>query len=52
MPAIVRKKILVKGVVQGVGFRPHIYKLAAEHRLAGWVKNDASGVTIEAEGPA
>jgi hydrogenase maturation protein HypF len=49
---IVRKKILVKGVVQGVGFRPHIYKLAAERALSGWVKNDASGVTIEAEGPA
>ncbi len=51
MPSIVRKKILVKGVVQGVGFRPHVYKLAAEYALAGWVKNDASGVTIEAEGP-
>jgi hydrogenase maturation protein HypF len=37
--------------VQGVGFRPHIYKLAARRRLAGWVRNDASGVTIEAEGP-
>jgi hydrogenase maturation protein HypF len=49
---IVRKRILVKGVVQGVGFRPHIYKLAAEYSLGGWVKNDASGVTIEAEGPA
>ncbi|MDO8806370.1 MAG: carbamoyltransferase HypF [Elusimicrobiota bacterium] len=50
MSPIVRKKILVKGVVQGVGFRPHIYKLAAAHALAGWVKNDAAGVTIEAEG--
>jgi hydrogenase maturation protein HypF len=48
----VRKQILVKGVVQGVGFRPHIYKLAAAHSLAGWVKNDAAGVTIEAEGGA
>jgi len=37
-------------VVQGVGFRPHIYKLAAAHALGGWVKNDAAGVTIEAEG--
>lgn len=51
MATIVRKKILVKGVVQGVGFRPHVYKLAAEYRLGGWVRNDASGVTIEAEGP-
>jgi len=49
--SIVRKKILVKGVVQGVGFRPHVYKLAAEYALGGWVRNDASGVTIEAEGP-
>jgi len=51
MSPIVRKKILVKGVVQGVGFRPHVYKLALERGLGGWVKNDASGVTIEAEGP-
>ncbi len=42
---------MVKGVVQGVGFRPHVYKLALERALGGWVKNDASGVTIEAEGP-
>ncbi len=48
---MVRKRILVKGVVQGVGFRPHVYKLAAEHKVGGWVKNDAAGVTIEAEGP-
>ncbi len=46
----VRKRILVKGVVQGVGFRPHVYKLAARHALGGWVRNDAAGVTIEAEG--
>ena len=52
MPAAVRKRILVKGVVQGVGFRPHVYKLALERSLTGWVRNDASGVTIEAEGPA
>ncbi len=52
MARIIRKKILITGVVQGVGFRPHIYKLALEGALGGWVKNDASGVTIEAEGPA
>ena len=51
MPRIIRKKILVTGVVQGVGFRPHVYKLALERALRGWVRNDASGVTIEAEGP-
>jgi len=42
---------LIRGVVQGVGFRPHVYKLALERRLSGWVRNDASGVTIEAQGP-
>lgn len=52
MAPIVRKKILIKGVVQGVGFRPHVYKLALERRLSGWVRNDASGVTIEAQGRA
>ena len=51
MSHVIRKRILVKGVVQGVGFRPHIYKLALERALGGWVKNDAAGVTIEAEGP-
>ena len=51
MSPIVRKKILIKGVVQGVGFRPHVYKLALESRLCGWVKNDAAGVTVEAQGP-
>ena len=48
----IRKRILIKGVVQGVGFRPHVYKLASAHSISGWVKNDASGVTVEAEGPA
>ena len=38
--------------MQGVGFRPHVYRLALARSLAGWVKNDASGVTVEAEGPA
>ncbi len=50
MARIIRKKILIKGVVQGVGFRPHVYKLALENQLSGWVRNDASGVTIEAQG--
>ncbi|HNW45248.1 MAG TPA: carbamoyltransferase HypF [Elusimicrobiales bacterium] len=50
MPVILRKRITVKGVVQGVGFRPHVFKLAAAYALSGWVKNDAAGVTIEAEG--
>ncbi len=52
MSLIIRKRILIKGVVQGVGFRPHVYRLAVVRRLSGWVKNDASGVTIEAQGAA
>ena len=52
MPKDIRKRIIIKGVVQGVGFRPHVYKLALERRLSGWVRNDASGVTMEVQGPA
>ncbi len=38
--------------MQGVGFRPFVARLAAAHRLAGWVRNDASGVSIHIEGPS
>jgi hydrogenase maturation protein HypF len=44
--------IQVKGVVQGVGFRPFVYGLAARLHLNGWVLNTSSGVVIEVEGPA
>ena len=47
----VRKHLAVAGVVQGVGFRPFVYQLAARHGLGGWVLNDAEGVKIEVEGP-
>lgn len=40
-------KIKVKGIVQGVGFRPFVYKLALKYKLKGYVNNDASGVNIE-----
>ncbi|AGG06889.1 MULTISPECIES: carbamoyltransferase HypF [Dehalococcoides] len=40
----------LSGVVQGVGFRPFVYQLAAKHRLNGWVRNTSAGVEIEAEG--
>ncbi len=41
---------MVRGVVQGVGFRPFVYRLALEEGLAGFVGNDTGGVTIEIEG--
>jgi hydrogenase maturation protein HypF len=40
----------VQGVVQGVGFRPFVYRLAMEERLAGFIGNDTDGVIIELEG--
>jgi hydrogenase maturation protein HypF len=50
-PTQERREISVRGIVQGVGFRPFIYALAQRHALAGLVRNDAEGVHIEAEGP-
>ncbi|WP_421143277.1 carbamoyltransferase HypF [Aeromonas dhakensis] len=45
-----RREFHIDGIVQGVGFRPFVYGLALRHGLAGYVLNDASGVTIGAEG--
>ncbi len=50
-PPLRRRGVLVCGVVQGVGFRPFVYRLAMEERLAGFIGNDTDGVTIEVEGP-
>ncbi|MCL0104684.1 carbamoyltransferase HypF [Dehalococcoidia bacterium] len=43
-------RIRVRGVVQGGGFRPFIFRLAHEHGLAGWVRNTSGEVNIEVEG--
>ncbi|MCY2927837.1 MAG: acylphosphatase, partial [Planctomycetota bacterium] len=46
-----RRKFHVTGQVQGVGFRPFVFRLACEGGLTGWVANDGRGVQIEAQGP-
>jgi hydrogenase maturation protein HypF len=51
MTVLAARRILVEGVVQGVGFRPFVYGLATRRGLRGWVRNTASGVEIEVEGP-
>jgi len=45
-----RLRLRVRGAVQGVGFRPHVYGLASQLDLSGFVRNDAEGVLIEVEG--
>jgi hydrogenase maturation protein HypF len=51
-PARDARRLRVTGVVQGVGFRPFIYRLAHAHALAGWVLNAQTGVEIHVEGDA
>jgi len=46
----IRKNIIIKGIVQGVGFRPFIHKLVQNYNLSGWVLNSNQGVEIEVEG--
>jgi hydrogenase maturation protein HypF len=45
-----RVRARVQGTVQGVGFRPYVYRLARAERLGGWVRNDERGVVLEVEG--
>jgi hydrogenase maturation protein HypF len=47
---LVARRVRIRGVVQGVGFRPHVFRLAHAHALAGWVSNDSNGVLIHIEG--
>ncbi len=48
--SVARLGIRVRGAVQGVGFRPFVYRLARELELSGWVRNDGAGVVIEVQG--
>jgi hydrogenase maturation protein HypF len=50
MPAVGALDLRIRGVVQGVGFRPFVYRLARRHALAGWVLNGESGVVVHVEG--
>jgi hydrogenase maturation protein HypF len=47
---LVRRCIHVSGIVQGVGFRPYVYRLAVGQHLAGQIANTTAGVVIEVQG--
>lgn len=49
---VIRRRLVIRGVVQGVGFRPHVARLADLLGLAGTCRNDSTSVVIEVEGPA
>ncbi len=48
--SLVRRRLVVRGVVQGVGFRPHVVRVAESLGLSGFCANDATSVVIEVEG--
>ncbi|MGB9668975.1 MAG: carbamoyltransferase HypF [Anaerolineales bacterium] len=50
MSDLVGRYIRISGIVQGVGFRPFIYRLAKQYQLTGWVKNTSAGVEITVNG--
>lgn len=49
---MIRRHFLIEGIVQGVGFRPFVHRLAARLGLNGWTRNTAAGLELELEGPA
>ena len=52
MPDLCRLHLEIEGIVQGVGFRPFLHRLARQHELAGWCRNTVFGVELEVEGTA
>ncbi len=46
----IRRRLICRGVVQGVGFRPVVWRVATSLGLGGWVRNDSAGATVEIEG--
>jgi hydrogenase maturation protein HypF len=48
--ADLRVRVRLRGLVQGVGFRPFVAAIARQHHIGGWVCNDSEGVLLEAEG--
>ena len=51
-PATAARELRIRGTVQGVGFRPFVYRLARRYAVQGWVLNGADGVQLHVEGPA
>ena len=52
MASYSRIRLEIEGIVQGVGFRPFIFRLACRHGVSGWVRNNSVGVVLEGESPA
>ena len=52
IPATVARRVCISGLVQGVGFRPFVHRVAMRHHLAGWVLNGSGSVVIHVEGEA
>jgi hydrogenase maturation protein HypF len=52
IPPYSRIRVEITGIVQGVGFRPFVFRLAGRHSISGWVRNTPAGVVLEGEGTA